>query len=124
VRRLTHIAVLVAFVLSFGKAPFEHTHDSDPHHKHANGISHTHWPSERDHDTSGAPGLSGTDHFDARMLDWIPSDGRTPDYFAVGLPESIALPIPAPLTARVPKTSARGHDPPALFSLTPRAPPA
>jgi hypothetical protein len=111
-------------VLSFGKAPFEHTHDSDPHHEHANGISHTHWPSKQDHDTSDGPRLSSTDNSDARMLDWIPSDGRTPNYYAVDLPESIAFAVPAPLTVRVPETSPRGHDPPALISLTPRAPPA
>lgn len=123
-RRLTHIAVLVAFVFSFGKAPFDHNHDSDPHHKHATGISHTHWPSEPDDHKSDGPRLSATDHSDVRMLDWIPSDGRTPDYFAVDLPESIAFAVPAPLTVRVSETPARAHDPPALVSITPRAPPA
>jgi hypothetical protein len=124
VRTGLHIAVLAALLFSFGKAPFDHNHDSDPHHKHATGISHTHWPSEPDHHRSDSPRLSATDHSDARMLDWLPSDGRTPDYFAVDLPESIAFAAPARLTVRVPETSARGHDPPALVSITPRAPPA
>ena len=122
---IVHIAVLVTLVLSFAKAPFEHTHDSDPHHEHANGISHTHWANDPPrYDSSDAPRLYGTNNSDARMLDWIPGDGRAPIYFAVDLPEAVAMAIPSPLVVRVPETASRGHDPPTFLTLSPRAPPA
>ena len=123
-RSALHIGVLTALLLSYGKAPFEHTHDSDPHHEHATGISHTHWANEKNHDSSDAPGLMAEEHSDARMLDWIPGDGRATIYFAMTLPESVAVIIPPPLIVRVPETASRGHDPPPLITLTPRAPPA
>jgi hypothetical protein len=123
VRRFTLIAVLAALVLSFGKAPFEHTHDSDPDHQHATGISHTHW-GEAVSDTGTDESWTAGENSDARMVDWIPGDGRAPVHFAVVLPESVAAPIPAMLIVRVPETASRGHDPPVLLALCPRAPPA
>ena len=111
-RRLVHIVVLAALVLSFGKAPFEHAHASDPHHEHANGVSHTHWQSEPNDDGSDAPRCRAQTNSDARMLDWMPGDGRPPVYFAVVLPSSCS-PIPAPLTSEFPR-HCHGHDPPAL----------
>lgn len=121
-RSLIHIGVLAALVLSFAKAPFDHTHHSDPHHEHATGLAHAHFKTDG---PEGRPSWATKDHdSDARMLDWLPGDGRFPIRHEIALPESVAAPVLIVQIVRLPEIPSRGHDPPSRSNLNPRAPPA
>lgn len=118
--KLLHSWVLVSFVLAFVQAPFAHTHDSDPHHGHAQGLAHVHDV----HEVSDSLTWSREDH---------DSDARDSSWFVEASKAHIALPALTPgagselelavcwTVAPVPISG--NHDPPHSRHLQPRAPP-
>jgi hypothetical protein len=124
VRWILHLGLVASLLLAFGQAPFNHTHDSDPHHDHAEGIvhAHKHW---QGHAPVG-PGWEDRDYdSDARSRDWFAGDGRSPVRFVATLPETVVVTAPAVLTCSlIAELIPRNHDPPWLINLKSRAPPA
>jgi len=121
VRGTTHLGVVACLLLSFAQAPFQHTHESDPHHAHAKGFGHAHWNSNSAH----GPTWEADNHdSDARMLDWLAGDGSAPVKFVVALPEFITQTVLTVQVTRIPELTPHNHDPPWRLNLNPRAPPA
>ena len=112
--------MVASLLLAFTQAPFNHTHESDPHHEHAEGFVHAHWD---DHVPIG-PGWEEDDHdSDARSLDWFAGDGKSPIKVAATLPETVILPTPTVRTSRIAELIPHNHDPPWQSNLKSRAPP-
>ncbi len=118
--KLISISTLVLLVLSFGEAPFEHVHASDPDHDHARGLSHMHGMLLR----ADEPSLTEVDPgSDARMVEWLAGDGRFPiEQKALPAP-SIAVPVFNTLLVSPLEILSRGHDPPSRSNPNPRGPP-
>lgn len=122
VRCVTHLGVMASLILSFAQAPFQHTHESDPHHPHAKGFVHWHWNSNSAH---GLTWEADNHDSDARTLDWLAGDGSAPVKFVVALLESITQPVLRVQVTRISELTPHNHDPPwRLNHLIPRAPPA
>jgi len=119
VRRAFHLGVVASVLLAFTHAPFNHTHESNPHPEHAVGFVHAHW---RGHAASG-PAWEDRDS-DARSLDWFAGDGKSPVKLAATLPETFVLPVPAAQPGLIIELTPHNHDPPWRLSLKSRAPPA
>lgn len=119
-RGLFHLGVVASLLLSFGQAPFQHSHASDPHHEHARGFTHTHWKGHPD-----GRSLEAGDHdSDARMINWLAGDGSAPARFLVVLPESIEQAVVTVQVARIAELTRHNHDPPWRLTLYLRGPPA
>ena len=128
--RAVAVPVCLTVLAAFRDAPFEHFHA----HDHA---EHVH----RDHSAASAArhghfGLAGhgghesvldshSEHSDedAILLDWFQNIPNPPLALVFETVEVPVLPLPAPLPSRVDFPACRSHDPPALRSLGPRAPP-
>lgn len=111
-----HLGVVATLMLAFSQAPFSHTHESDPHHEHAQGLVHTH---SKGHASSGPAWRDRNS--DTRSLEWLLGDGKSPVRLAAALPETVALPEPAVQPSLVPDLTAHNHDPPWRLSLKSRA---
>jgi len=106
-------------MLAFAQAPFSHSHDSDPHHEHGDGIAHAHWEgSVPDGSAFEAPDS------DARSTDWFACEGKSPNRLIAAPPETVQLPEPTVQPRLVAELTPRNHDPPWQFALKSRAPPA
>lgn len=112
----------MALVLAaFGQAPFEHTHDSDAAHGHAETLPHAHV-------LAGLPhGLAWDDHDDdqdARLKDWVTEQGpeaarMAPAILVDGVEFQWTVQIVGRRAERI-----RNHDPPDLAPLPARGPPS
>jgi hypothetical protein len=121
VRGLSHLGVVASLLLSFGQAPFQHAHASDPHHEHAQGLTHAHW---NDHPEDGHSWEADDHDSDARIVDWLAGDGTAPTKFVAALAESVEQVVLAVYVVRVPELTPRNHDPPQRLIPNPRGPPA
>ncbi len=120
VRGLFHLGVVASLLFSFGQAPFQHAHASDPHHEHARGFTHTHWKAQPDNRS-----LEADDHdSDARMIDWLAGDGNAPAKFVVALPDTLNEIVLAVHVVRIPELTPHNHDPPWRLIPHLRGPPA
>jgi hypothetical protein len=115
-----HFGLIASFLLAFAQAPFSHAHASDPHHKHSEGFAHTHW---KDHSSTGPAWKAMNPDSDARALNWIAGDGKSPVKFEAVLREPIVLPVVATRVSRITELTPHNHDPPWRTNLNPRAPP-
>ena len=109
-----------ALLLGFAQAPLAHTHRSDPDHRNATAMPHSHLPLLSDQRLS----LYGPDDDDdAQPVDWVvlAKDSSPPFVFEVREPVVALAP---PSRYEIPQAPApRAHDPPGLIKLPPRAPP-
>jgi len=121
VRGLFHFGVVASFLLTFARAPFQHFHPSDPQHEHDRGFAHTHWGNV----FSDGPSWDAKDHdSDARLLDWLAGDGSATAKVTVALPHSIGRACFTIHVAPFPEITPHNHDPPGIWYLSPRGPPA
>jgi hypothetical protein len=123
-RALAHFGLIASLLVAFAQAPFDHTHDSDPYHEHAEGLihAHAHWEAEAPNGSA----VASPDHDgDVRFKEWFCFEGKTQIPFVGSLPMA---PPAAKLTLAVSHSIAdfapRSHDPPFLRILQSRAPPA
>lgn len=120
---MLHLGVVASLVFAFAQSPFQHTHDRDPEHEHARGLSHAHWID--DHDEPEGPTLDEVDQdSDARLQDWLAGDGTSLAKFVPDLPVSIVEALQAVQVSVVPEITPQNHDPPWRLCLHPRPPPA
>ena len=120
-RKVLHASVSTCLLWAFVQAPFDHTHDRDPHHEHATGFAHTHSQIHQ----SDQLGWNVDDHgSDARSKTWIIATGKSPIPFQALLPYAVVVPELAPQTAIIAESTPQNHDPPWVRILRSRAPPA
>ncbi|BDC49826.1 hypothetical protein F183_A21420 [Bryobacterales bacterium F-183] len=90
--RLTHLGVILAVLLAFRQAPFEHWHESDSDYVHAHGFTHFHLG---DHDEDHAHLAAINDHDGAASTRAdFGADARFTDSFT-GIKKNAAKIIPA-----------------------------
>ena len=120
-RSVVHLGVAASLLFAFEQAPFQHIHETDPHHDHAHGFAHLHWETFQ-HDGQV---IHAEDHDSGmRMVDWLAGDGTSLIKFVPGLPQSVLAPKVVVLTDLVLLGETHNHDPPFLAPLTLRGPPA
>jgi hypothetical protein len=120
-RKVLHSWIAASFVWAFVQAPFDHTHDRDPHHEHATGFAHTHSYTAQ----SNQLGWTANDESsDARSTDWVIATGKSPIPFQALVPHAVVVPEPAPVAGTIAQPTPRNHDPPRVRNLRSRAPPA
>ena len=108
-------------LLGLAQAPFAHTHRSDPDHQHATVTPHAHLPSLAD--AHATLEQADDDDDDAQSVDWVGLAAVSAHVFVTEFHEPFVV---GPALVRYemsPAPTPRGHDPPSLLSLPPRAPP-
>lgn len=115
---------MVFLLAALVQAPFHHTHESDPHHEHAEGLIHAHPHGQAE--APAGPGWESPDHdIDARFKDWFSFEGK-PHVRLIATLQTIAAPAKPALCVcdSITDLTPRSHDPPWAHSLQSRAPPA
>jgi hypothetical protein len=131
VRRAAGLQICVALFLAFAMGPFQHVHQPGTHHHdgpghdedvtvvhaHPFGISVASAP-------DGRVRIEGshTSHA-AWSLDTFTILSQIPQFFFTPTESPILLFVPAESVGTVRFTEVRGHDPPCVERLSPRAPP-
>ena len=115
------ITLTIALLASFAQGPFAHSHRHDPGHQHAGLLPHSHLnlASHR------VPGLyAPDDEDDVQSSDLVAVVKGLALAFVAIVTDTVAVPAPEEQHYLVRTPAARGHDPPRLLTLPPRAPPA
>jgi hypothetical protein len=128
-RRLVALQSCVALSVAFTLAPFQHVHHGGPSDHDHSSFMHAHFYSALSegvagHDDDGPEIERSHDEHSASPLDTFTI--VAPTAFALSLPPQIAvlIPVPSISSAIVDTVEECGHDPPAIASSIPRAPPA
>jgi hypothetical protein len=121
-RLALHGGLILALLLSFGKAPYDHFHPEEPEHDHEH-----HAPLQsfaRSYEADGEAAWTEEDHdASARWKDWLAGDGNAPSKEHA---EAVSFSPSETLVAReraIAIVTLRNHDPPLVYSQATRAPP-
>jgi hypothetical protein len=118
------VALALAVPAAAVRAPFLHAHpDEHATDHHAAPAVHAHFSSHGHTTRTSGPAIGDADHDRAVRLQLFVAVAAAAFALAATPSEYFVLPVPAITAAHRPVHVVHGHDPPALTSLSSRAPP-
>jgi hypothetical protein len=126
VRKALALALCFAIQAAGLSAPLVHAHPDDHvTEHHAGGAIHAHWSGHAgSHHHSDGPAIEAADYDRAVFLNAFVAVGASPSPAPAVTPDAAPVRVPEERPAHRITEITHGHDPPAIRSVPPRAPPA